>query len=98
MTGSQTIWVTKWNYCMAIVNQIMSPLLPVALEIGQLQAVKRLKVIAEIHGIVLSFLSQKDKRKFLFYICRSLGSSVSTPIASPLQAKSESSALIKLEL
>lgn len=43
MTGSQTLWVTKWNYCMAIVNQIMSPLLPVALEIGQLQSVKRLK-------------------------------------------------------
>ncbi|KAI5068179.1 hypothetical protein GOP47_0016524 [Adiantum capillus-veneris] len=43
MTGAQTIWVTKWIYCMAIVNQIMSPLLPVALEIGQLQAVERLK-------------------------------------------------------
>eukprot|EP00250_Pteridium_aquilinum_P014895 c22269_g1_i1 orf=370-4158(-) len=43
MTGSQTIWITKWNYCMAIVNQIMSPLLPVALEVGQLQAVERLK-------------------------------------------------------
>ncbi|MCO5592424.1 hypothetical protein L7F22_046427 [Adiantum nelumboides] len=43
MTGAQTIWVTKWIYCMAIINQIMSPLLPVALEIGQLQAVERLK-------------------------------------------------------
>jgi hypothetical protein len=29
---------------MAILNQIMSPLLPVALEVGQLHAVERLKV------------------------------------------------------
>jgi hypothetical protein len=29
---------------MAIVNQIMSPLLPVALEVGELHAVERLKV------------------------------------------------------
>jgi hypothetical protein len=29
---------------MAIVNQILSPLLPVALEVGELQAVERLKV------------------------------------------------------
>ncbi|KAI5068182.1 hypothetical protein GOP47_0017102 [Adiantum capillus-veneris] len=43
MTGAETIWVTKWTYCIAIVNQIMSPLLPVALEVGQLQAVERLK-------------------------------------------------------
>lgn len=43
LTGAQSIWITKWNYCMAIVNQIMSPLLPVALEVGQLHAVKRLK-------------------------------------------------------
>ncbi|MCO5602078.1 hypothetical protein L7F22_056205 [Adiantum nelumboides] len=43
MTGAQTLWVTKWSYCIAIVNQIMSPLLPVALEVGQLQAVERLK-------------------------------------------------------
>eukprot|EP00249_Psilotum_nudum_P025155 c29394_g1_i2 orf=541-4356(-) len=42
-TGAQSIWVTKWNYCMAIINQIMSPLLPVALEVGQLHAVERLK-------------------------------------------------------
>lgn len=29
---------------MAILNQIISPLLPVALEVGQLHAVERLKV------------------------------------------------------
>nr|PNR41660.1 hypothetical protein PHYPA_019065 [Physcomitrium patens] len=42
-TGAQSYWVTKWIYCMAILNQIMSPLLPVALEVGQLHAVERLK-------------------------------------------------------
>ncbi|KAL3676686.1 hypothetical protein R1sor_026634 [Riccia sorocarpa] len=42
-TGAQSYWVTKWVYCMAILNQILNPLLPVALEIGQLQAVQRLK-------------------------------------------------------
>ncbi|KAH9540758.1 hypothetical protein CY35_14G023000 [Sphagnum magellanicum] len=42
-TGAQSYWVTKWIYCMAIVNQIMSPLLPVALEVGELHAVERLK-------------------------------------------------------
>ncbi|BBN18845.1 hypothetical protein MPTK1_8g05990 [Marchantia polymorpha subsp. ruderalis] len=42
-TGAQSFWVTKWIYCMAILSQILSPLLPVALEIGQLQAVERLK-------------------------------------------------------
>ncbi len=43
-TGAQSYWVTKWIYCMAIVNQIISPLLPVALEVGELHAVERLKV------------------------------------------------------
>ncbi|KAG0585432.1 hypothetical protein KC19_2G011200 [Ceratodon purpureus] len=43
-TGAQSYWVTKWIYCMAILNQIISPLLPVALEVGQLHAVERLKV------------------------------------------------------
>ncbi|KAJ7563253.1 hypothetical protein O6H91_03G102700 [Diphasiastrum complanatum] len=41
--GSQSIWVTKWIYCMAIINQILNPLLPVALEIGQLHSMERLK-------------------------------------------------------
>lgn len=37
---------------MAILNQIMSPLLPVALEVGQLHAVERLKVFVfwQLHG------------------------------------------------
>ncbi|KAH7415779.1 hypothetical protein KP509_14G060200 [Ceratopteris richardii] len=43
LTGSETFWVTRWIYCLAIINQVMSPLLPVALEVGQLQAVERLK-------------------------------------------------------
>ncbi|KAJ7537387.1 hypothetical protein O6H91_11G004100 [Diphasiastrum complanatum] len=42
-TGSQSIWVTKWMYCMFSVNQILNPLLPVALEVGQLHAVNNLK-------------------------------------------------------
>jgi len=45
-TGAQSYWVTKWIYCMAILNQIISPLLPVALEVGQLHAVERLKVMS----------------------------------------------------
>ncbi|XP_024527352.1 probable cation-transporting ATPase 13A4 [Selaginella moellendorffii] len=43
MNGQQSIWVTKWIYCMFIINQIMSPLLPVALEVGQIHALESLK-------------------------------------------------------
>jgi predicted P-type ATPase len=41
--GQQSIWVTKWSYCIAILSQTVSPLLPVALEIGQIYASVRLK-------------------------------------------------------
>lgn len=36
MAGNQSDWVTKWMYVTAIVNQVLSPLLPVALEVGQI--------------------------------------------------------------
>ena len=42
-SGVVSTWVTKWIYCTSVVNQILSPLLPVALEVGQIQAMKRLK-------------------------------------------------------
>lgn len=42
--GQQSNWITKWSYCIAILSQIVSPLLPVALEIGQIYASGRLKV------------------------------------------------------
>ena len=35
--GTQSDWVTKWIYATAIVSQVLSPLLPVALEVGQIQ-------------------------------------------------------------
>lgn len=41
--GQQSTWITKWSYCIAIISQIMSPLLPVSLEIGQIYASERLK-------------------------------------------------------
>lgn len=44
--GQQSIWVTKFVYCTAILSQTVSPLLPVALEVGQVHAVDRLKVSA----------------------------------------------------
>ena len=36
LAGNQSDWVTKWMYATAIVNQVLSPLLPVALEVGQI--------------------------------------------------------------
>ena len=36
MAGNQSDWVTKWMYATAIVNQVLSPLLPVALQVGQI--------------------------------------------------------------
>jgi cation-transporting ATPase 13A3/4/5 len=36
-SGVVSTWVTKWIYCTSVVNQILSPLLPVALEVGQIQ-------------------------------------------------------------
>lgn len=36
MAGNPSDWVTKWMYATAIVNQVLSPLLPVALEVGQI--------------------------------------------------------------
>ncbi|BBN19120.1 hypothetical protein MPTK1_8g08050 [Marchantia polymorpha subsp. ruderalis] len=41
--GQQSIWVTKFAYCSALFSQTVSPLLPVALEVGQLHSVERLK-------------------------------------------------------
>jgi hypothetical protein len=35
--GTQSDWITKWIYGTAIVSQVLSPLLPVALEVGQIQ-------------------------------------------------------------
>lgn len=42
--GSYSAWVTKFVYCMGIVNQCLNPLLPVVLTVGDIQAVRRLKV------------------------------------------------------
>lgn len=42
--GSYSEWPTKFVYCMGIVNQCLNPLLPVVLTIGDVQAVRRLKV------------------------------------------------------
>ncbi len=36
-SGVVSTWITKWIYCTSVVNQILSPLLPVALEVGQIQ-------------------------------------------------------------
>lgn len=40
--GSSSSWVTKWAYGMFTVSQIFSPLLPVALKVGQIRSSKRL--------------------------------------------------------
>lgn len=42
--GSYSQWPTKFVYCMGIVNQCLNPLLPVVLTVGDIQAVRRLKV------------------------------------------------------
>ena len=42
--GSYSQWVTKFVYCMGVVNQCLNPLLPVVLTVGDVQAVRRLKV------------------------------------------------------
>lgn len=42
--GSYSEWPTKFVYCMGIVNQCLNPLLPVVLTVGDVQAVRRLKV------------------------------------------------------
>ena len=39
--GTQSDWITKWIYGTAIVSQVLSPLLPVALEVGQIQVRRR---------------------------------------------------------
>ena len=41
---SYSTWPTKFVYCMGIVNQCLNPLLPVVLTVGDVQAVRRLKV------------------------------------------------------
>ena len=47
--GSYSQWPTKFVYCMGIVNQCLNPLLPVVLTIGDVQAVRRLKVCCSYH-------------------------------------------------
>ena len=42
-TGSKTNWVTKWAYGIFTTSQIFSPLLPVALKVGQIRSSKRLE-------------------------------------------------------
>lgn len=42
--GSYSAWVTKFVYCFGIINQCLNPLLPVVLTVGDVQAVRRLKV------------------------------------------------------
>lgn len=42
--GSYSQWVTKFVYCMGVINQCLNPLLPVVLTVGDVQAVRRLKV------------------------------------------------------
>ncbi|DBB17796.1 TPA: hypothetical protein ACH3X3_002824 [Trebouxia sp. C0006] len=43
--GSYSQWVTKFVYCMGVVNQCLNPLLPVVLTVGDVQAVRRLKAL-----------------------------------------------------
>ncbi|KAL0038469.1 hypothetical protein WJX77_007492 [Trebouxia sp. C0004] len=43
--GSYSQWVTKFVYCMGVVNQCLNPLLPVVLTVGDVQAVRRLKAM-----------------------------------------------------
>lgn len=43
MNGSETNWVTKWAYGIFTTSQIFSPLLPVALKVGQIRSSKRLE-------------------------------------------------------
>ena len=50
--GSYSEWPTKFVYCMGIVNQCLNPLLPVVLTIGDVQAVRRLKVCASQHYLL----------------------------------------------
>jgi predicted P-type ATPase len=40
--GSDSYWITKWAYGMFTVSQIFSPLLPVALKVGQIRSSQRL--------------------------------------------------------
>lgn len=40
--GSSSFWITKWAYGMFTVSQIFSPLLPVALKVGQIRSSHRL--------------------------------------------------------
>ena len=41
-SGSYSHWITKWAYGMFTVSQIFSPLLPVALKVGQIRSSQRL--------------------------------------------------------
>eukprot|EP00884_Botryococcus_braunii_P008422 jgi/Botrbrau1/17581/Bobra.0166s0023.1 len=43
INGQQSVWVTKWIYMVFIVSQILSPMLPVALTMGFMNAMQRLK-------------------------------------------------------
>lgn len=40
--GSSSSWITKWAYGMFTISQIFSPLLPVALKVGQIRSSQRL--------------------------------------------------------
>lgn len=42
-SGSSGTWITRWAYAMFTVSQIVTPILPVALIIGQVQSLSRLK-------------------------------------------------------
>eukprot|EP00121_Abeoforma_whisleri_P017044 Awhi_evm1s15625 len=42
-SGSNSSWVTMWAYVIFTVSQVMSPLLPVALQVGQIRSCQRLK-------------------------------------------------------
>ena len=42
-SGANSIWVTKWAYGVFTVSQIVTPLLPIALVVGQTMASKRLR-------------------------------------------------------
>eukprot|EP01052_Picozoa_sp_SAG31_P034052 SAG31_NODE_3923_length_3749_cov_2.030685_4_plen_534_part_00 len=43
LNGAKSSWATKWVYCMVTVGQVVSPLIPVVLVVGQQQSSKRLK-------------------------------------------------------
>lgn len=55
--GSYSEWPTKFVYCMGIVNQCLNPLLPVVLTIGDVQAVRRLKVCTSQHYLPLILIA-----------------------------------------